>query len=333
MFGRKKSYKTHYRRSGGGILGLFRLLISIIIMAVLGVGLYQAYRSFSGIDPLTLDPKTILKESLTSESFIDFVTNLLTINPLSQVDSTSTPKDQRPALYKFAVIADSHKDYPGLQKALTQSKNAGAKFIIGIGDLSDVGTVEELKKTKEKYDASGLPYYITPGDHDLWDSRDKKQLASQNFMAVFGSPYQSFSYSNTRFILIYNSDNYLGIDELQQKWLDEEIERLNKKPATLTFAISATPFYHPSSDHFMGKVTPSLVGQAEHLTTLLKKAGVAEVLAGDTHIFSRYSEPKNDLKMTTVGAVTSDRNPQTPRYALVDVYEDGSYNIEETELK
>ena len=37
--------------------------------------------------------------------------------------------------------------------------------------------------------------------------------------------------------------------------------------------------------------------------------------------------------MMTVGAVTSERNPQAPRFAIVEVLEDGEFNIVETEVK
>ena len=82
----------------------------------------------------------------------------------------------------------------------------------------------------------------------------------------------------------------------------------------------------------MGKVTPSLKNQAAHLIDIFKKNGVDEVFAADTHYFTRYTEPTMNLKMTTSGAVTSDRNPQTPRFIMVDVFENGTYQVKETEV-
>jgi len=37
--------------------------------------------------------------------------------------------------------------------------------------------------------------------------------------------------------------------------------------------------------------------------------------------------------MTVVGALTSTRNTQAPRFAVVDVYDDGSYNVKDQEIK
>lgn len=136
-----------------------------------------------------------------------------------------------------------------------------------------------------------------------------------------------------RYILIYNSDNYLGLDEVQLKWLEDELQRQEQNPSKLVFAITDLPIFHPSSDHVMGKTNEKLKNQADHLASIFKKHGVDEVFSADTHFFSQYKDPTNDLKMTTVGAVTSDRNPQTPRFVLVDIYEEGSYNIKSVEIK
>lgn len=340
MFFRKKGHSR-----SNPILGLFRLLLSLIIMAILAVGLLQAYKAFSGYDPTQMSPKATLKSLLTSQGAYEFAISLLTFNPGNSlnkakqalhpggVDTNQGSVSSSPLQYRFAIIADSHKDYSSLAKALKQSKDEGAKFVIGIGDLSDVGTMEELKQTKEQFDLSGLPYYISPGDHDLWDSRDKTNDALTNFREVFGSPYQSFSYNGQRFIMIDNSDNYIGIDELQLQWIEDQLKQLDTTPKKTTFVVSDIPLFHPSSDHVMGKTTEKLKSQAEHLLLIFKKAGVDQIFAADTHFFSEFVEPKNDLKITTVGAVTTDKNPQTPRFVLVDIFEDGSYNIESAEVK
>jgi len=46
--------------------------------------------------------------------------------------------------------------------------------------------LDQLKSAKEVFDKSGLTYYITPGDRDLWDSRNRGEEAITNFLQVFG---------------------------------------------------------------------------------------------------------------------------------------------------
>lgn len=317
--------------------------MSLGIMVILGVALLQAYKAFSGFDPLKIDSSS-LGQLLTSDSSYKMVINLLTFNPKGTLEkggnalslsggTSEKPKSSAPVKFKFGVLADSHKDLASLEKALMQAAEEGVKFVVMMGDLSDTGTAEELEATKQVLENSGLTYYAMPGDHDLWDSRDKENDAAKNFVQTFKETYKSISYDNVRLILIYNSDNYLGLDGLQLKWIEDELERVSAVAPELLFVFAPTPLFHPSSDHVMGKVNPKLSSQAEHLMTTFKRFGVDLVFSADTHFFSKYSEPKNELDMVTVGAVTSEKNPQAPRFAIIDILEDGSYNIEETEIK
>lgn len=334
----------HHKKSSNPIMGLFRLLMSIFIMGILAVGLLQAYKAFSGYDPMKLDSES-LQSLLTSESAYQTLIGLLTFDPKASIQKSTgiggssgldieEQSSSAPVLFKFAVMADSHKDIASLEQALEQAKNEGVKFVVLMGDLSDVGTLQELNATKAALEASGLQYYATPGDHDLWDSRDKESNPPKNFVEVFGPTYQSFSYDGVRYILIYNSDNYLGLDGVQLNWIEQELSRAETEDAPkMTFVFAPTPLFHPSSDHVMGKVTPKLVSQAEHLATTFKRAGVDLVFSADTHFYSKFTEPKNELDMMTVGAVTSERNAQAPRFAMVEVLEDGNYNVIETEVQ
>lgn len=345
MFGRYKSHKDNGFSPIRKLFGLFRLALSFFIMAILLLGVYQAYKSFSGIDPLKMNPRAILENFLASDDAYDLINSLLTADPKGSIDKAKEILSDAPAnkrkensssnsefAFRFAIVTDSHNDNNNLRKALTQAKNAGAKFIVGLGDYSDVGTVDELRNSKVEFDTAGLSYYVTAGDHDLWDGRDKKQLALENFKSIYGNSYQSFAYNKTRFILIDNSDNYAGLDGVQLQWVEDELKRAKEEVAELIFVGLHIPLYHPSSDHVMGKTEPKLKSQAEHLISLFEKGGVDEIFAGDTHFFSRYSEPKSNLNITSVGAVTSNRNPQAPRFVLVDVYSDGGYNVQDTEI-
>lgn len=346
MFG-KKSYK----RPTFLPFVIFRLILSVIIFAFLMGGFYSALQYFSGVDPLKVDPKALggvvisalrnPNSTIESLSKLDF-NSLFTIpnnsvvpsdNPLNSGQS-DVPKDI-PVSFSFLLFADSHSENNYLEKALEQGKKKAKnlQFVIGLGDYTEVGTVEELKVAKQVLDSAGVRYFVVPGDHDLWDSRDKKNLATQNFRTVFGSTYQSFIYKNVKFVLIDNADNYLGLSETQIQWLKNELEKAkNKDNVSMVFVFAQKPLYHPSSDHVMGAQTPKLKDQAKELISLLKDAGVNEFFAGDIHYFTRYTD-QTGLKMTTLGAVASAKNTQAPRYGLVTIYEDGSYGVEDVEIR
>lgn len=338
-------FKRHYqKRSTNPLFVIFRLCLSLVMFAVLFVGVYTAYKHFSGLDPLKLDPKAIITIVLgekTSESiFAFFSTNKLTAMIPSQISEKVLGKsieDSASAntLFSFLLVADSHNDNANLKKAISQAKQMypDLQFIIGLGDYTDIGTIEELKSAKNEFDLSNLRYFLLVGDHDLWDARDKGLAATANFRQVFGLSYQSFSFKDFRFVLLNNADNYLGIDDNQQEWISEELNKAKADGTKGIFVFVHEPLFHPSSEHVMGRVENKLKLQAKSLSFQLKETGVLKVFAGDIHYFSQYEEPAAKLSMITVGAVGSQRNPQTPRFAVVSVREDGSTKVEDVEIK
>lgn len=314
------------------------------MFAVLLGGIYAAYKHFSGLDPLKLNPQAVLSELLSGKVPKEFLGQGLSdqINQkvLGQQKSKEIPSESltEPAgqlVFRFLMVADSHSDNANLSKAISQAKGSfpDLKFIIGLGDYTEVGTIDELKNAKAEFDNSGLRYFLIPGDHDLWDCRNKGLLPVSCFNQVFGLPYQSFTFENFRFILLNNSDNYVGFDGEQLQWVTQELEKAKTEDLKETFVFLHEPLYHPSSEHVMGWVEKELKSQAGGLLFQLQEAGVAKVFSGDIHYFSEYSEPKTGIPMFTIGAVTMERNPQAPRFAVVSVLEDGETEVEDIEIR
>lgn len=315
------------------------------MFVVLLAGVYSAYKHFSGFDPLKLDPQAVFREIVRAETFDQFLSALSTVkfsqNLLSKIENQKVlgqnvdleKSTAKSGSFKFLLFADSHNDNANLQKVLTQAKNnyPDLSFIIGLGDYTDVGTLDELKTAKNVLDRAGLRYFLVAGDHDLWDARDKDKEPAANFEQTFGPLFQSFVFNNFKFLLLDNSDNYIGISQQQKDWIADELEKANQQRGIFVFI--SEPLFHPSSDHYMGKVDKDLKVQAQSLIYQLKGAGVKKVFAGDVHYFSEYEEPQTKLPMVTVGATTTERNPQAPRYAVVTVYEDGSTKIQDIEIK
>lgn len=315
-------FKRHYKKSANPIFILFRLILSLVMFAVLLAGVYSAYKHFSGLDPLKLDPLSLVLKQVPKQRS----------DLLSQIAS-SKPEIKAKPVFKFLALSDSHSDNNNLRKAINQAKEKypDIQFIIGLGDYTEVGTPDELRSAKQEFDLSGLRYFVIPGDHDLWDSRDKQKQPGENFRQVFGPLYQSFTFENFLFLLLDNSDNYQGLGEEQERWIEDNLEKQEDTRGMLIFIHE--PLFHPSSDHFMGRMEPKVKQQAKSLIYQLKAAGVKLVLSGDIHFFGEYSEPETNLSMVTLGAVTSERNPQAPRYVVVTVYEDGSTRVDDIEIK
>lgn len=349
-------FKRHYqKRSPNIVFVIFRLILSVVMLAVLMGGVYSAYKHFSGLDPLKLNPQAVLSELLagkvpqelttilSSVKLTQSLSNQINQKVLSQQKSKEIPADDSKEetgsdaslAFKFLIVTDSHSDNVNLGKAISQAryKYPDLKFIIGLGDYTEVGTIEELKNAKKEFDSSSLRYFLIPGDHDLWDCRNRGLSPAACFGAVFGPDFQSFTFENFRFILINNSDNYKGIGQEQSEWIASELEKAVDDKVTGIFVFVHEPLYHSSSDHFMGRVEKELISQAKSLIFQLKAGSVKKVFSGDVHYFSEYEEPETKLPMVTVGAVGIERNPQAPRFAVVSVFDDGSTKVEDVEIK
>ncbi|MBI2330007.1 metallophosphoesterase [Candidatus Daviesbacteria bacterium] len=320
------------------------------MFTVLMLGIYAAYKQFSGLDPLKLDPLAVFNNVIAARTPKQFTDALSSLKIDSKIlgksiqlsNPSSQPLPSQPPFFRFLLIADSHSDNYNLQKAINQAKQdyPDIKFVIGLGDYSKVGTTLQLQEAKEVLDTSSLRYFLVPGDHDLWDCRDKNLPPTNCFKQVFGPNYQTFTFENFKFLMLDNSDDYLGFDDTQLQWIESELEKAKEESIKGIFVFLHEPLFHPSSDHVMGKVEKNLPAgrqglktQARNLEFVFKDAGVKKVFSGDTHYSSEYKEPVTGLDMVTIGAVTIERNPQAPRFAVVSVSEDGLTKVEDIEIK
>lgn len=240
-------------------------------------------------------------------------------------DSTNPKKE----FLRFALVTDSENENELLAKALNQAKGAGVNFVIGLGDWSSVGTLEELTATKKVFDESGVDYLVTAGDRDLWDSRNQGLEAEANFNKVFGKPSQVFNKEGIQFVILDNSDIYKGIDAGQLSIVNGQLS----KAAELRFVFAHKTPFHPQSSHVMGENSPEVAKQAKELLSVLENNIVDGFFSGDLHFFARFNSPNDTVKMTTVGAVNAARNFQGPRFAIVTVYDDYSWEVGDIEIR
>jgi len=249
-------------------------------------------------------------------------------------------KGEKPS--RFAVMSDVHSDWENFQKALEKAKTdmeigpsfvppvggttAGKGFVIITGDLTTIGTKNELLEAKKILEESGLRYYVIPGNHDVWWGRKYKRDVWEE---VFGESFESFREDGAKFILINNGDAVGGInqfkvdeEETQMDWLKKETEECLKVYCLVFMHI---PLNHPNSLHVMGEESPLVASEAAELINLLVKNQVKEVFAGHLHFSSSYE--LDGLKTTIVGAVTRDRNLQSPKF--LEVWEENGNSRKE----
>ncbi len=333
--------------SGGGPARILRLFFTLIFFSILGLGIYyfntnpEANNLLHRVDvgPLStkinilalsvgirLPEKIECPQQISKK--VDEMAGVKTVENQPQNSQTKT------VIAKFGIVADSHSENEKLAKALRMIREENISYVIGLGDYTQVGTVAELEEAQNVFANSGLNYYVVPGDHDLWDSRDKDKKPTANFEAVFGKNYQAFVLDGTRFLLMDNTDNYSGVSREQMDWVKQQLEIwAGEKSGMPTFVFLHEPLYYPESEHTMGRVNEELKKQAKSLLQLFSQTKISEVFSGDIHFFTRFTDPATNVKITTVGATAGARNLQMPRFAIISVYDDGSWLVEDREIQ
>lgn len=253
---------------------------------------------------------------------------------------------------RFALVADSGDENELLAKALTEARNRNASFVIGLGDWTTIGTLDQLAAARKVFDESGLEYFLTAGDHDLWDSRNRGSDALTNYRQIFGDPSREFSRNGIRFLILDNSDVYRGMGEAGWRLVEKvskvsQVSQVGKKSPTfdtsdtfdtcdtcnLAFVFAHKTPFHPQSAHVMGENNAQVATQAKRLMLLLEEKKIDGFFSGDLHFFAQFNSPNGSVKMTTIGAASSERNFQGPRFAIVKVNSDYSWEIEDVEIE
>lgn len=225
-------------------------------------------------------------------------------------------------LLKFSVIGDPESDLPNLKKALELSKNNGDEFAVLVGDLTHVGSKKELREVKEILDQAELKYYAIPGNHDLYSAKKLSQDPTEYFSEIIGRPYNQVLIHNCIFLFIDNSDEEKGISQEQMKFIKKNLAEKGDK---MLFIFLHEPVYHPDSRYLMGYRSDFVSKQRLELLDLFKTASPSAIFTGHLHHSSFWE--KYGLKFYVAGAVTSQRNWQTPRFLEVKIFENGKFSV------
>jgi outer membrane protein assembly factor BamB/predicted phosphodiesterase len=136
-------------------------------------------------------------------------------------------------VFRFAFISDTHIGSPNgsaeedLRRTIRDiNTQKDIAFVVLTGDITEMGTNEELKLARQLLDSLGLKWYIIPGNHDTGWSESGGDM----FKTVFGSDKFSFEYNGIRFLgcasgpYVRMSDGHVPRDAVN--WLDQELKQL-----------------------------------------------------------------------------------------------------------
>ncbi|MBK8952335.1 MAG: PQQ-binding-like beta-propeller repeat protein [Chitinophagaceae bacterium] len=135
--------------------------------------------------------------------------------------------------FRFAFITDTHIGSPGgtseedLRRTVRDiNAMKDIVFVVVTGDVTELGTNEEIKLAKQILDSLNVRWYIFPGNHDTGWS----ESGGVTFTNVFGSDKFSFEYNGILFLgcasgpYVRMSDGHVPRDAVN--WLEKEIKKM-----------------------------------------------------------------------------------------------------------
>ena len=358
MLGRKSKSKSSSTHAG---LRFVRSVLSVVVLSALVLGVTLGAKELYAVDSarfgkisssLLAKINVNVDEGQIGEVAGKFAERISQTNLGSGV-SSSRPQGEvdknvyagKDTVVEVAILSDIHDDTANLKIALDKVKDRGIENVFILGDLTAYGDIPSLNKIKDVLEESGVEYFILPGDHDLGQSWD-----SGNFVSVFGKEYGEADISGYNFVYFNNSANFTVIGPSAISWIETELPQAD-------FFLLSQPLYTeelapPFNRIFMGSTNDEVTDEAlaekqdavrsqgEMLLSLVREsAEVKALLAGDHHKSSSEVDPKrSSLVHFAVGAVTSDFKGypqkiwQSPRFSVLSIYQDGSYEVSDVVL-
>ncbi len=137
--------------------------------------------------------------------------------------------------FRFAFISDTHIGSPNGSaeedlRRTVRDINAmnDVAFVVLTGDITELGTNEEIKLARQILDSLDIPWYIIPGNHDTGWSESGGVM----FTTVFGYDKFSFEFNGIKFLgcasgpYVRMSDGHVPRDAVN--WLDKELKKVKK---------------------------------------------------------------------------------------------------------
>jgi 3',5'-cyclic-AMP phosphodiesterase len=128
----------------------------------------------------------------------------------------AAPDADRDGDFSFALMSDVQEAIGSVRDLfLRMNQEQDLEFLLGCGDLTEQGSVEELERYQEELRVLELPYYTTLGNHEL----GADPPAYQDY---FGRASFHFRHRGVAFSLLDSGSAML--DPLVHEWVDEWLE-------------------------------------------------------------------------------------------------------------
>jgi len=179
--------------------------------------------------------------------------------------------------FTFAILGDRTGDaIPGVYEAIWRDTAAfHPDFVINVGDtvqgLNDATAEAEWTSLRPIWQQYHIPFFFTPGNHDIWSPLSRKIYESE----TKHPPAYSFDFQNAHFIILDNSGG-MNLSADQMDFLERDLAA--NKDRSPKFVFFHQPFWLIPVRFHSGDFP---------FHQLMRKCGVGYVFSGHGHQFVR----------------------------------------------
>jgi hypothetical protein len=207
--------------------------------------------------------------------------------------AAAVPQGGERCAMRFAVIGDRTGGHePGIYAQIIEEiERMKPDFVLGVGDMIEGYTQDttvvkrEWREYKSLLESLTMPFYFTPGNHDIWDS-----TSLSLYKRYIGEPYYSFDVGDVHFVILDNSraDSVAAFAIEQIDWLRNDLARSGDASYTIvTFHI---PYW----------IETVAAGLPDTLHSVFVEYGVDAVFTGHYHVY--FSGEFDGIIYTGIGS-------------------------------
>lgn len=124
----------------------------------------------------------------------------------------AAPDAEDPGPFRFALLSDVQEAIDEVSDIFERlNLEPDVRFLLGAGDLTERGSVEELERYQRELEALDVPYFTTLGNHELGQSPSR-------YHDYFGRGSFQFGFRGVSFTLLDSASATL--DPIVYDWLD-----------------------------------------------------------------------------------------------------------------
>ncbi|MBI3114927.1 MAG: metallophosphoesterase [Candidatus Kerfeldbacteria bacterium] len=182
----------------------------------------------------------------------------------------------------FFVVSDNDTPLNTVySELLKKAKQAGAQFVLQLGDLTPTGATEELRAVLALEAEVGLPIYHVVGNHDIRADESRATWERQ-----IGPTYGSTDIGTIHLVWLDNADRAVGFSAEQLDWLDRDLAA-NEQP--YSFLAYHRPFGLPLEAVFGDDETPASRETNDKLRSIVRAHTPSLIFTGHVHTYLPYA--------------------------------------------